>query len=89
MLAPLLGNCVVNPADPYTANAARTSVSVLSTPLLVAVKIPTCIVTFALGVPVVTAAELGDPYQHHPWSARAEVDHAVAANCGPPWILPP
>jgi hypothetical protein len=89
LLAPLLGDCTLDPTYAYGPSPGSSAVSIIGTPFLIAFKVPACAATLALGVPLAAATGLADPYQRQPWAIRYEIDHAVTANCGPPWVLPP
>jgi hypothetical protein len=68
-------------------SAGRTALSVIGTPFLIAFKIPVCVASAAIAVPLASAAQLAGTEQ----GARLEdnLGDGLERNCGPPYVLAP
>jgi hypothetical protein len=69
------------------SGVGETIVSIVGTPLLIAPKIPACVVTVAASAPAAGAAGLGS-YEAGK-QATEVLGEGVAQTCGPPYVLSP
>ncbi|HEY1505572.1 MAG TPA: hypothetical protein VGF92_14790 [Stellaceae bacterium] len=85
-MAALLTGCAAPPqqAQPVTP------VSVIGTPFLIALKIPTCVATVAISGPAAALQQLAAPSEDglQP-DIRPALDAGMAQNCGPPYYVLP
>jgi hypothetical protein len=65
----------------------RTALSVIGTPFLLAFKIPVCVVSAAVAVPLAGAAELAGTSQAA--SLEQSLGDGLEKNCGPPYMVVP
>jgi hypothetical protein len=92
-LALILAGCTSAPPPGQTAaspppSPGRTAISIIGTPLLIALKIPVCVVSAAMaGALTGLAGALGGT------SGSASLEQSlgddVEKNCGPPYVLNP
>jgi hypothetical protein len=77
------GQATVSPPP----SPGRTALSIISTPFLIAFKIPVCIISAVMAGALVGAAQLGST------SDAASVEQALGegleTNCGPPYVVDP
>jgi hypothetical protein len=75
-----------------------TFVSIVGTPFLVALKIPVCVTTVAIGGPIAAASMVAQPsaeeitLAHDPdpeRHLRRTINDGLVENCGPPYVLTP
>ncbi len=87
----LLGACTRASPDEPTAPVVTGAVS---TPFLIALKLPACAITLAVAGPITALSELAAPSPVAPGDydgvfnaeLRGEVVDSVRQNCGPPYI---
>jgi hypothetical protein len=77
-------------ASPEAPRQQATFVSVVGTPLLIALKIPTCVVSIAIAGPLAGASQLAVSTSviDEP-SLRRDLDKGLNHNCGPPYVVSP
>ncbi len=66
--------------------------SVVGTPFLIALKIPTCAATVALAGPIIAASSLARPEPDDPFGDARKIfraDEGLSQNCGPPYAVAP
>ena len=82
----LLSGCASQP-DAYRVSA----VTVIGTPVYVALKIPTCVATLAIAAPFSALQGLSAPGENDglPSDIRPALNAGINDNCGPPYVLPP
>jgi hypothetical protein len=73
-------------------------VSAVGTPFLIAMKIPVCVTSIAIGGPIAGASALTQPTAEEitlyhnpdpPLQLRRDINDSLIANCGPPYIIAP
>ena len=76
-------------AMPQATAAPPSALTVAATPFLVLAKIPTCIVTLVVAVPLAVTSEFTPPDDPDSRDLRRNLDAGVDANCGPPYVVTP
>ena len=67
-----------------------TFISVVGTPFLIALKIPTCVVSIAIAAPLAGASQLAESSPViDPPSLRRDLNDGLIHNCGPPYAVSP
>jgi hypothetical protein len=87
-----LAACAATPsgeagAPPRRSDAGDTLLAVVGTPLLIALKIPVCVVSVAVAAPLAAGAALGGESSGR--TAHRILGEGVEQNCGPPYVLSP
>jgi hypothetical protein len=84
-LALSLAGCASANSDPSHSSAGDTFISIVGTPLLIALKIPFCVASIGIAAPLAGAAAMTPD--------GSETEHALgaglASNCGPPYVVNP
>ena len=87
LLTVALAGCASNPESP---RQEATFISVVGTPFLIALKIPTCVVSIAIAAPLAGASQLAESSPViDPPSLRRDLDNGLIHNCGPPYAVSP
>jgi hypothetical protein len=81
-----LAGCASDSAQPTGgASAGNTFISVVGTPLLIALKIPFCVASVAIAAPLAGAAALTPDGR----DTQQALGAGLASNCGPPYVVNP
>jgi|SRR6185437_2056880 hypothetical protein len=84
----LLPGCAAPPPPPPPQPVSP--VSVFGTPVLIALKVPTCIATILVAGPAAALQQMAAPTENglQP-DIRPALDAGIEANCGPPYYVLP
>lgn len=84
LLALSLGGCETAPNDPTVGD---TLVTVVGTPVFIALKIPVCLASVVIAVPI--AGVSGLVPNDGAKETQRDLGTGLAQNCGPPYVLTP
>jgi hypothetical protein len=70
------------------SSASSSLLSVIATPFLIAIKIPTCILTLGMAAPLAGISEIAGQ-NAGTRDMKKQLSYGVDQNCGPPWAVSP
>jgi uncharacterized lipoprotein len=86
LLTLALAGCAGSPEPP---RQQATFISVVGTPLLIALKIPTCVGSIVIAAPLAAASQLAESSAIDESALRRDLDDGLIHNCGPPYAVAP
>lgn len=86
---PAADNIVIIPVPaPVVTPSSEPMVAATASPLLAAAKLPLCALTILMAAPAAAASEVTPPTPNK-IELRANLEYAMEANCGPPYVATP